>query len=128
MKATVKPYLPKPGRLHRSIVVVLPSNHPRRSPTAMSDRQFERWQSTSCNKTRLKRFGQEVAKKFGLPKPRVRRAGISHRVSCFIYVYEGSGTPAERRLFHKVFEYVMAHAPKSGKHHDPRLLSWVLVG
>jgi len=113
MKAVVAPYIPRPQRALRSVVVWLPSNHPK--SFHITERQFDHWMRTSCNKTKLRRFGQEVAKKFGLPKPLVRRAGIPHRVSCFLYIYEGSPTPAKVKLFKKVLAYAEKHAPKGTK-------------
>lgn len=118
MKALVKPHVSRIARVLYSIEVVLPSNHPK--SYAISDRQYEMWKKRSCNREKLKRFGAEVAKKFDLPTPKVRRAGISHRLSCFIYVYESPGTKAQKALFDEVRAYVEKHAPKAGPDHQLR--------
>jgi hypothetical protein len=114
MKAHVKSYLSRPARPLRSVVVTLPSNYPKNMEW-MNDRQWDRWFKTSCNKEKLKRFGAEICRKFQLAKPRVRITGLSRRVACFIYVYEGAGTPAEKALFKKVSAYVEKHAPMASK-------------
>ena len=113
MKANVKPHLSRPVRPLHSVVVTLPANYPKNSEW-MSDREWDRWFETGCNKEKLKRFGKEVAARFKLGKPRVYYTGLSQRVACFIYVYEGAGTEADKILFKKVRAYVERHAPKAG--------------
>ncbi len=116
MRARVEPSFTRPVRQLRSVVVTLPVNYPPwiDLPVSMVPaRKWDRWMRERCNKEKLKVFGDKVAKRFGLPRPSMRSTTITPRYRCFLRVYEGEGTPAERRLFKRVQAYVEKHAPRS---------------
>lgn len=107
MSANVDALIVAPKKLWRSVVVIVPFRNAEDSLVWNTDVD---WRA----KDRLKLFAKRVALLFQLPKTRVTTHMIRHEFCCYLPIYQGEGTRAERRLFKEVRAYAEKHAPRAG--------------